>query len=444
MRRRCFAIVLVLCVLLAMPAFSPAPAGAQDSSPAGKNGTEKKADAAAITGDKTSSKDIAKQWAELVARRERLIKALEDLEERFQKSDSDGKKKIQSEYGKLRIEFDSEIQPGMAKLASAVFEKDPTDAVAAQFVIGKAIESQKYADVVSNLNRLIKSGTARPNLVEQVVGMLFEQNSYSSVMEIADKLAEAKDVNPRLLVIDSMAHFNSNDFEKAKELSLRAAKADPAAATGSDVFAKRCDEQAEFWKKELEIRGREARVDDLPRVLLKTNKGDILLELFENEAPNTVANFISLVEAGKYDGTKFHRVLPNFMAQGGDPNTLDDDPRNDGQGGPGYSIACECYTEKARKHFQGSLSMAHSPDRDTGGSQFFLTHRPTEHLNWAPGKNESNHTVFGRIIEGLDVALALRQADPAQKQKADFIESATVIRKRDHAYVPVKVGQKKK
>jgi peptidyl-prolyl cis-trans isomerase B (cyclophilin B) len=122
------------------------------------------------------------------------------------------------------------------------------------------------------------------------------------------------------------------------------------------------------------------------------------------------------------------------MAQGGDPNTLDDDPGNDGQGGPGYTIACECYSEKARKHFQGSLSMAHAAERDTGGSQFFITHVPTAHLNWAPDKREANHTVFGRVIEGLDVALALRIGDT--------IESASVVRKRDHAYVPKKVGEK--
>jgi cyclophilin family peptidyl-prolyl cis-trans isomerase len=200
---------------------------------------------------------------------------------------------------------------------------------------------------------------------------------------------------------------------------------------------KTCDECAAFWKKELAIRAREAKANDLPRVLLKTNKGDILLELFENEAPNTVANFISLVEAKKYDGTRFHRVLPNFMVQGGDPNTLDDDPGNDGGGGPGYTIACECCTEKARKHFQGSVSMAHA-GKDSGGSQFFITCVPTPHLNWAPDKKKDNHTVFGRVVEGLDVALALRQGDPDQGREADFIESARVLRKRDHKYVPVK------
>ncbi|MCY2964071.1 MAG: peptidylprolyl isomerase [Planctomycetota bacterium] len=164
----------------------------------------------------------------------------------------------------------------------------------------------------------------------------------------------------------------------------------------------------------------------MPQVVFKTNKGDIVIELFENEAPNTVANFISLVEKKKYDGIKFHRVIPNFMAQGGDPNTLDEDPQNDGQGGPGYSIPCECYNGNARMHFQGSLSMAHA-GKDTGGSQFFITHLPTPHLN--PNlEEERGHTVFGRVIKGLDIALALRVGDE--------IESARVLRKRKHPYEP--------
>ncbi|MGE5192795.1 MAG: peptidylprolyl isomerase [Deltaproteobacteria bacterium] len=435
MQRKRLAIFLVLSALLASGVFLSQPAGAEGPLPAGKKGTEKKAETGAKNGDKGSSKDIGRQWAELVARREKIIKSLEDLQERSQSADIEGKRKIQAEFETLRDEFVGEIQPRMAKIAPAVFEKDPTDAIAAQFVIGKAIQTQKYADAVATLNKLIKSGTAKSNLIEQVVGMLFQENRYADVMALADPLTEGRDASPRLMVIDSMAHFNSNDFEKAKELSKRAAKADPATAAGSEDFSKRCDEQAELWKTEQEIRAKEAKADNLPRVLFKTNKGDIVLELFENEAPNTVANFISLVASKKYDGTKFHRVIPDFMAQGGDPNTLDDDPGNDGQGGPGYTIACECYSEKARKHFQGSLSMAHA-GKDTGGSQFFLTHRPTDHLNADPKRGEGGHTVFGRIIEGLDVALALR--------KDDVIESARVIRKRDHEYKPVKSGRAKK
>ncbi len=104
-------------------------------------------------------------------------------------------------------------------------------------------------------------------------------------------------------------------------------------------------------------------------MLLKTNRGDIELELFENEAPNTVANFITLVEKGFYNGLTFHRVLPGFMAQGGDP-------KGNGQGGPGYSIAEEFTKPNHRLHFRGSLAMARSASPDSAGSQFYLMFAP--------------------------------------------------------------------
>ena len=185
------------------------------------------------------------------------------------------------------------------------------------------------------------------------------------------------------------------------------------------------DERAKV-EEETAARERDAAADDLPRVRIRTSKGDIVVELFENEAPNTVANFVSLVEKHFYDGTPFHRVIPEFMAQGGDP-------KGTGAGGPGYSVACETDAPGARKHFRGSLSMAHA-GKDTGGSQFFLTFRPTEHL-------DGRHTVFGRIIEGDDVLAKIQRTQNEQGQpipgvKPDSILAAEVIRKRDHAYEP--------
>ncbi|MCP4813808.1 MAG: peptidylprolyl isomerase, partial [Planctomycetaceae bacterium] len=107
----------------------------------------------------------------------------------------------------------------------------------------------------------------------------------------------------------------------------------------------------------------------MPRVKMTTSKGEVVIELFENEAPDTVGNFVSLVEVGFYDNKKFHRVLKNFVAQTGCP-------KGDGTGDAGYSIYCECAKADYRKHFRGSLSMAHAGP-DTGGSQFFITFRAT-------------------------------------------------------------------
>ena len=180
---------------------------------------------------------------------------------------------------------------------------------------------------------------------------------------------------------------------------------------------------------EMAARQADATADDLPRVKITTSKGVIVIELFENVAPNTVANFISLVEKGFYNGTPFHRVIGGFMAQGGDPT-------GSGKGGPGYVIDCEVDAPGARKHFLGSLSMAHA-GKNTGGSQFFLTFRPTEHL-------DGKHTVFGRVIEGFDVLpkLARTEGPLAAGGPPDAMLKLEVLRKRNHPYEPKISGKK--
>ena len=138
----------------------------------------------------------------------------------------------------------------------------------------------------------------------------------------------------------------------------------------------------------------------------ETNKGTIVAELYEKDAPLTVANFEKLANGGFYDGVKFHRVIPDFVVQGGDPLSRDlpaGDPRV-GTGGPGYKIKCET-AGNPRKHAVGALSMAHA-GKDTGGSQFFmvLSEDNTRHLNGV-------HTVFGKIKTGLDVMKKIERND---------------------------------
>ena len=123
----------------------------------------------------------------------------------------------------------------------------------------------------------------------------------------------------------------------------------------------------------------------MSKVLMKTDKGELKIELFDNDAPKTVANFLKLVNEGFYDGLSFHRVINGFMAQGGCPNTREGAKGTPGTGGPGYSIDCEI---NLNKHLAGSLSMAHA-GKNTGGSQFFLVHSPQPHLDGV-------HTVFGK------------------------------------------------
>lgn len=130
---------------------------------------------------------------------------------------------------------------------------------------------------------------------------------------------------------------------------------------------------------------------------IKTEKGTMKVEFYDEDAPNTVANFVKLSKEGYYDGLTFHRVIPNFVVQGGCPN-------GDGRGGPGYTIDCELDGGN-QYHDRGVLSMAHA-GRNTGGSQFFICHSRdnTAHL-------DGNHTCFGKVVEGLDVIDNIRQGD---------------------------------
>ena len=135
----------------------------------------------------------------------------------------------------------------------------------------------------------------------------------------------------------------------------------------------------------------------MSKVKISTAKGDMIAELYDKETPGTVNNFLELIGKKFYDGLNFHRVLPNFVIQGGCPNGT-------GAGGPGYNIPCEVKSDK-QFHDRGVLSMAHA-GRNTGGSQFFICHSRdnTSHL-------DGNHTCFGKVIEGLDIIDAIGVGD---------------------------------
>ena len=145
----------------------------------------------------------------------------------------------------------------------------------------------------------------------------------------------------------------------------------------------------------------------MPTVTFQTNNGTFTAQLYPTEAPTTVANFTKLVKHGFYDGIIYHRVIPNFVVQGGDPITKEASGLNNprvGSGGPGWQIKCETEGNTHRHEF-GSLSMAHA-GKDTGGSQFFivLSESNTRHLNGV-------HTVFGQVTKGLEVLPTIKPND---------------------------------
>jgi cyclophilin family peptidyl-prolyl cis-trans isomerase len=278
------------------------------------------------------------------------------------------------------------------------------------------LERTAAAAVLSN-----PENTEACAVVRDVLKSAMQADDPRTVVSLTATLHGVGKADEEILLTGATAAMITSELELAEKF-LKAAEV--AGVDGSKVAGLQKAIVRERLKVEAEmaIRATEKEVDNLPQVKIETTKGTIVVELFENEAPNTVANFVSLVESHFYDGTPFHRVIPGFMAQGGDPTGT-------GTSGPGYTIACECDVPDARKHFLGSLSMAHA-GKDTGGSQFFLTFAPTEHL-------DGRHTVFGRVIEGFEILPKITRTEgPQAGSSKDRILKAELIRKRDHEYKP--------
>ncbi|MGI9456609.1 MAG: peptidylprolyl isomerase, partial [Aeoliella sp.] len=253
-------------------------------------------------------------------------------------------------------------------------------------------------------HRAVDPRTGRPSESDKQMGGGFVGGDQpEESLELLTLLIDGGTADPKLPAWAGVCAICANDFELAQKYLTTASESGqfeglpqfPDDTTSPEVsyrmkardwFAN-LEEMRANWEAEEKIRAAEAAADDLPRVKFTTSKGEIVIELFENEAPIATANMISLVKKGFYDGVVFHRVLSSFMAQGGDPTGT-------GTGGPGHNIKCECHQPNARNHFRGTLSMAHA-GRDTGGSQFFLTFVPTDMLN-------GRHTAFGRVIEGME------------------------------------------
>lgn len=195
----------------------------------------------------------------------------------------------------------------------------------------------------------------------------------------------------------------------------------------------------ETWEKEKAKREEESQRDDNPKIELATSKGRVVIELFEDDAPEAVANIIYLTERGYYNRKSFFRVEQHMVAQTGCE-------KGDGTGDAGYTIRGEATSESYRPHLRGSCAIAlgakdGGPDPDSGSSQFYIAFTALEHLN---GK----YTVFGRVIEGMENVALFRQmnlADEEEKKSQknpDFIIEAKVLRKRDHEYKPTPVRGK--
>jgi len=157
----------------------------------------------------------------------------------------------------------------------------------------------------------------------------------------------------------------------------------------------------------------------MTEALIETNFGNIKIKLLPEIAPETVRNFVTLTTSNFYDGTLFHRVIPNFMIQGGDPNTKESDKSVWGQGGPGYNLKAEF---NSRSHLRGIVSMARASDPDSAGSQFFIVTSDSTFL-------DKQYTVFAEVVEGLEIADKIvnlpRDGNDCPKEEAKMLRITT-------------------
>ena len=267
----------------------------------------------------------------------------------------------------------------------------------AKIAAGREMEGELHDAAINAYRELPNEDRELVRFLMTIISDRIRDDDYRSAKELTDILIAGNCDEKEINDLAGIAAFGTNDFEAAETYLEQAEAAGTISNQGQQFLNGIADVKAN-WEQEAALREQEAD-QDLPRVKLQTDAGDIVVELFENEAPETVGNFISLVEKGFYEQNAFHRVLQGFMAQGGCPN-------KDGSGGPGYNIYCECVNDNHRKHFAGSLSMAKQQARNTGGSQFFFTFVPTPFL-------DGKHTVFGRVVEGWETLPKIVKRDPS-------------------------------
>ncbi|MEM7230431.1 MAG: peptidylprolyl isomerase [Planctomycetota bacterium] len=316
-------------------------------------------------------------------------------------------------------QFVRDLMDRMTAFASA--NPDDPRPVAAAFAMSDWIQDDEAR--VAAISRLIALIPENTQMVLDYGRRLKQKSAYADAITLfvdTAPVAITSSVDAALLYADCL--YCENRFDDAIA-ALTAALEIPGISDADKTRLESQSEQyttkLEQWNEELAIRSTETEADTMPRAEIVTSKGIVLVELFEDAAPNTVANFITLAEEGYYDNIRFHRVMGDFMSQGGnatervgleDPSTAELPKR----------IPDEHTGDEFRRHFAGTLAMANTGAPNSGAAQFYLCHRPTD---WLDGR----HTVFGRILEGLDIARAIEQGE-------DVIETVRIVRKGDGPY----------
>lgn len=299
--------------------------------------------------------------------------------------------------GELRSLYDAAI---------AFFTARPDDFITASFAattLDFRRQRSYYDDCYAGAKLLIDAGVQFPHLRQLAARAALVDGEFDEVMPNYEKFLEDRTPDDLEPVDHRVAALAESDYRQR-------------------------------WEAELIQRQSDAQRDDLPRVLLETTAGPVVLELFEDQAPNTVANFIQLVESGYYDETEFYQVIDDLLAQGGDPG-------GDGSGMTGQFIPDEHDRPDARGVFRGSLLMA-KQSAGTEGSEFVPNSGSAQFvIALMPfGTARVQQTVFGRVIEGMDVVGSFQRIDPTEEKEnqlvlpPDRVLTAKVLRKRDHDY----------
>lgn len=367
------------------------------------------------------------------------------------------------EHERIAKQLDTNLHSFQNELRSARADR-PKDSVPQwltgellTFVAGEPKLSRPY------LERAVKSGLQRPRLFATLARVQMGRNEFALAYQAALKALKLDGDRHTRYVLNAFVSvaISRNKFAEAVEkLDKAFPNTKPEWATEMRKYAA---DMLKLWQAEQKLRAQEAKADNLPRVrfliehrkftrgsdgkvdkIESTGKGEVVVELFEDQAPNTVANFITLVEKKFYDGTRFFEAVSAKLVTGGDPLSKNDDPAADGTGHPGYAIAAETNLPNARKHFRGSLSMVPLDPNDPNGpagSRFFITVVPMPLF-------DGKCTVFGRVIKGQDIIDHITQGRTNLDVcpfgpiiPGDLLMRAEMIRKRDHKYKVKKLEQ---
>ena len=336
-----------------------------------------------------------------------IVQRLRDIQREYKVVRPTGREALEKEFHDKMLESDERFRALMAS-APAAFAANPADKEIGDFLGATAMvlaeRDGKFEEAIAKLEVLAEYNFRLEELADPYGRIAFEVSDYETAEKYLKKAEELKSLTP----------------------------------TGKERLA-RIEEEKKHWGDELAARERDAALDaePLPQIRLKTTQGDVLIELFENDAPNTVANFITLVEQGYYDDLPFTLVQPGYRADvgtvlPGSPKELD------------YTIPSEGHGESFRRHFRGSVSLNWPQDKGKDGGNAEISILLVPDRSRDPAKSETGqdtgNTVFGRVVEGLDVLSEFAANNIAQsQQQLDKVIDAEVVRKREHPYEVKKV-----